>query len=373
MSANWENPSIIYIMSKEVNMNTHIYKTMILVGICLIAVLWIGCSGNSDELVQTTITLKADKNTLKANGKDMVTFTVEQEGIDITSDATIHCLTDGQKVINGVFSTVTPGKYMFEASYNGQVSAQVVVTADETEVNASRFVRRICAMELTGTWCAMCPAGLTRLNYLISSSYDGIIYLMAFHINSTSSDPMAIEQSSILSSKFAVSGYPACIVDMRDKMGLSVNYSVMRGLFNESLENYPAHCGVAIQSEYNETISQATVTVKITSERTSEYRLILYAVEDGLKYQQNDGGTYRDYTHHHVVRKLLSTTVDGDRLGQITADKEEIKQYTVKPEDTWNVENLSFFALVADENGYVNNLAVCKAVNGNADYEYVND
>jgi hypothetical protein len=39
----------------------------------------------------------------------------------------------------------------------------------------------------------------------------------------------------------------------------------------------------------------------------------------------------------------------------------------------WNAENLSFYALVTDENGYVNNLAVCKAIDGDADYEYVND
>jgi len=42
-------------------------------------------------------------------------------------------------------------------------------------------------------------------------------------------------------------------------------------------------------------------------------------------------------------------------------------------DDTWKAENLSFYALVMDENGYVNNLAVCEAINGNADYEYVND
>ena len=42
-------------------------------------------------------------------------------------------------------------------------------------------------------------------------------------------------------------------------------------------------------------------------------------------------------------------------------------------EEGWNAENLSFYALVTDENGYVNNLAVCKAIDGDADYEYTND
>ena len=113
--------------------------------------------------------------------------------------------------------------------------------------------------------------------------------------------------------------------------------------------------------------------MRVTSEKTSDYRLIVYAVENGLKYEQNDGGNYRDYTHNHVVRKLLSVSVDGDKLGQIPEDKEVTQEYAVTLDNTWKAENLSFYALVTDENGYVNNLAVCEAINGNADYEYVND
>lgn len=351
-------------------MHTKICKIVFLVCICLSGLLWIACSGNADDVEQQELVLNVDKNSLKADGKESVTFTVQQAGVDVTSDAAIRCVTNGKTLSGTTFSTVEPGKYIFEASCAGQVSGQLTVTANKVSINTSKFVRRICAMEFTGTWCAMCPAGLTRLTYLINSSYEGIIYMMAFHVNGSSSDPMVIAQSSVLSNKFGLSAYPSCVVDMRGKMGLSENYSVLRSVFNESLDNYPAHCGVAIQSQYN---GQAAVTVKVTSEKDSEYRLILYAVEDGLKYQQNDGGIYRDYTHNHVVRKLLSATVDGDKLGQIAAGEEISRDYTVIMDEGWNTENLSFYALVTDENGYVNNLAVCKAIDGDADYEYVND
>lgn len=296
-----------------------------------------------------------------------------QAGVDVTADATIRSIMDSQTLDGNTFSTSKAGTYAFEASYGKYVSKLITVVAKSISVAPSRFVRRICAMEFTGTWCAMCPAGMTRLNYLISSDYEGIVYLMSFHVNGTSADPMAIEQSSILSKKFAISGYPSCVVDMRKEMGLSENYTVMRTIFNESLEKYVSHCGVAISSLYNEAGSEAKVTVRVTSEKTSDYRLIVYAVENGLKYEQNDGGNYRDYTHNHVVRKLLSVSVDGDKLGQIPEDKEVTQEYAVTLDNTWKAENLSFYALVTDENGYVNNLAVCEAINGNADYEYVND
>lgn len=354
-------------------MYINIYKITLLVCICGIGIFWISCSGNSDESEQTEVILSVSKNTLIADGKDAITFTVMQAGVDVTADATIRSIMDSQTLDGNTFSTSKAGTYAFEASYGKYVSKLITVVAKSTSVAPSRFVRRICAMEFTGTWCAMCPAGMTRLNYLISSDYEGIVYLMSFHVNGTSADPMAIEQSSILSKKFAISGYPSCVVDMRKEMGLSENYTVMRTIFNESLEKYVSHCGVAISSLYNEAGSEAKVTVRVTSEKTSDYRLIVYAVENGLKYEQNDGGNYRDYTHNHVVRKLLSVSVDGDKLGQIPEDKEITQEYAVTLDNTWKAENLSFFALVTDENGYVNNLAVCEAINGNADYEYVND
>lgn len=354
-------------------MYINIYKITLLVCICGIGLFWISCSGNSDESEQTEVILSVSKNTLIADGKDAITFTVMQAGVDVTAGATIRSIMDSQTLDGNTFSTSKAGTYAFEASYGKYVSKLITVVAKSTSVAPSRFVRRICAMEFTGTWCAMCPAGMTRLNYLISSDYEGIVYLMSFHVNGTSADPMAIEQSSILSKKFAISGYPSCVVDMRKEMGLSENYTVMRTIFNESLEKYVSHCGVAISSLYNEAGSEAKVTVRVTSEKTSDYRLIVYAVENGLKYEQNDGGNYRDYTHNHVVRKLLSVSVDGDKLGQIPEDKEVTQEYAVTLDNTWKAENLSFFALVTDENGYVNNLAVCEAINGNADYEYVND
>ena len=315
-------------------MYINVYKILLLVCMCGIGIFWISCSGNSDDSEETEVLLNVSKNTLIADGKDVITFTVTHAGVDITADAVIRSVMDGQILDGSTFSTSKVGMYAFEASYG------------------------------------KCPAGMTRLNYLISSSYEGIVYMMAFHVNGSPADPMVIDQSSILSNKFGLSAYPSCVVDMRGKMGLSENYDVMRSVFNESLDNYPAHCGVGIQSQYD---GQATVTVKVKSEKDAEYRLILYAVEDGLKYQQNDGGIYRDYTHNHVVRKLLSASVDGDKLGQIAAGMEKGIEYTVIMDEGWKAENISFYALVTDKNGYVNNLAVCKAINGDTDYEYVND
>ena len=174
-------------------MYINVYKILLLVCMCGIGIFWISCSGNSDDSEETEVLLNVSKNTLIADGKDVITFTVTHAGVDITADAVIRSVMDGQILDGSTFSTSKVGMYAFEASYGKYVSKLITVIAREAPGTPSKFVRRICAMEFTGTWCAMCPAGMTRLNYLISSSYEGIVYMMAFHVNGSPADPMVID------------------------------------------------------------------------------------------------------------------------------------------------------------------------------------
>ena len=156
----------------------NVYKIILLVCICCVGIFWISCSGNSDDSEQTEVILSVNKNALTADGKDVITFTVMHAGMDVTADAIIRSVMDGQTLDGSTFSTSKAGTYAFEASYGNYVSKLVTVVASATPGEPSKFVRRVCAMEFTGTWCAMCPAGMTRLNYLINSSYEGVVYLM---------------------------------------------------------------------------------------------------------------------------------------------------------------------------------------------------
>lgn len=136
----------------------NVYKIILLVCMCCVGIFWISCSGNSDDSEQTEVILSVDKNTLTADGKDIITFTVMHAGIDVTADAIIRSVMDGQTLDGNTFSTSKAGTYAFEASYGKYVSKLITVVAKSTSGTVSNFVRRICAMEFTGTWCAMCPA-----------------------------------------------------------------------------------------------------------------------------------------------------------------------------------------------------------------------
>ena len=67
----------------------NVYKIILLVCICCVGTFWISCSGNSDDSEQTEVILSVNKNTLIADGKDVITFTVMHAGIDVTADAII--------------------------------------------------------------------------------------------------------------------------------------------------------------------------------------------------------------------------------------------------------------------------------------------
>ena len=78
---------------------------------------------------EKAITLTASATTIKADGSDSVTFSVEQEGNDITAEAKLFA--NGEALSGNTFTTTEAGTYTFYAEYNGTKSNEVSVTATE--------------------------------------------------------------------------------------------------------------------------------------------------------------------------------------------------------------------------------------------------
>ena len=78
-----------------------------------------------------TILLSTDKTKIKANGTDVVKFTVTADNEDITNEAIIY-IKEGEDVIpleNNTFSTLKEGEYEFFAQYQKQTSGNVSIEA----------------------------------------------------------------------------------------------------------------------------------------------------------------------------------------------------------------------------------------------------
>ncbi|MBO7192155.1 MAG: Omp28-related outer membrane protein [Bacteroidales bacterium] len=319
--------------------------------------------------------LVADKTNLPAGGNDPVRFRVTYGGADVTASSLIICTSapgsDGKpETVGTEFIVKDPGSYEFVAWYQGMTSEPVAVTVAAETVQEGRFQRHVCVMEFTGTWCAQCPDGATVLNYLISKTYKGKAFAMAFH--NGDKDPFALPVEQDLFKMFGWSGYPAYVVDMRDT-GL-LNEGGCDTAIEKSLAE-PAHCGVAVSSVYDAEAGIATVDAKVFAERGMAYRVAAYVIEDKIKGEQmqSTGTVKKDYTHRHVVRKMLSADVRGDSLGQVKAGTETSKSFTFEVDSSWNMDNLTVAVLAIDKDGRVNNMAVCDVNGGTMDYEYVNN
>lgn len=334
-------------------------------GICsclVLASLFAGCSGNIDvNEEKETLYLSADVEEIIADGKTAVTFTVLYGTEDVTSQASVKCVSGNAEVSGNSFVADAIGTYVFRAFYDDVVSEDVEVVAK------SRFQRRVCVMEFTGTWCAQCPAGATTLNFLISRTYKDQAFALAFH----NDDPFALPVETELHTMFGCGSYPAYVTDMRDA-GL-LNDGGCSESIEKSLYESETHCSVSVSCSYDRSSGKVNVTSGIFSEKDASYRLAAYVIEDKVKGEQAqaDGTVDKDYVHRHVVRQMLSASVKGDDMGRIAAGSEKTSSYSFAADKGWNIDNVSVAVLAVDEEGHVNNMAICSADGGNMEYGYI--
>lgn len=333
----------------------------------VLAAMTAACSGKTDPTdTDLPLVLTADRTEVVADGSADVVFTVKHGTTDVSSEAVISCKTEGINIKGNIFSPVNEGIYSFTASYEGKTSNEVKITVTVPE--ASRFARHVCVMEFTGTWCSRCPSGAIAINYLVEEAYKGKAFAMAFH----NDDIYQIPQEQELFKKFQFGAYPGFVVDMRDAgcvLDGGCSLSIEKSLY-ESI----THCGVALECKATENADGSTTITadaKIFSEKSMNYRLAAYIIEDKVKGEQLQGDNQMDYdyTHRHIVRKMLSSSIVGDDMGNIAGGKESGKSYRFEVDKTWNIENLSVAVLALNEEGHVNNMAICSCLDGKMDYE----
>lgn len=330
----------------------------------MMAVITVACSGNIDDSGEIEeLTLYADVEEIIADGTTAVNFTVMYGDEDVTSEASVKCVSGNADVAGTSFTSEAIGAYVFRAFYDDVVSQN-----DVTVVAKTRFQRRVCVMEFTGTWCPQCPQGATTLNFLTTRSYKDKAYVLAFH----NDDAYEIPASRELDAKFGLQkSYPAFVTDMRDA-GL-VNDGGCGDTIEESLYESVTHCAVSVSCSYNQASGNVDVEAELFSETDAVYSLAAYVIEDKVvgEQAQPDNSVDNEYTHRHVVRAMLSSSVMGDELGTVAAGCEKTAGWSFKKEDGWNVSNLSVAVLAIDEDGQVNNMAVCMAGGGRMEYGYI--
>lgn len=355
------------------------------------ALLAVSCSGTVDESVKPV--LSADNVEIELAEDACINFTVTYNGVDVTSDSEIST-TNGAISLDetAVFAPDAAGEYEFVASYDGVLSDPLSVTVLEkesenngtTEVPVeSKYVKNVFVAEFTGAWCINCPDGFIKLMGVLSRpamrEYKDHVHIAAFHSAEGGTDDMEISDTDAVRALFGRLDFPSYATDLRDSGLLNIDgISGFRQSIETSFNDYPAHCAAAVSSVLNADGTKAEVTVKVASELTAEYRVVVLVIQNKIQgfqkttdYPEGDN----NYYHNHVVRDVVTSyvkTFTGEKLtddGIIEAGKEASKTWTVNVNPEWVLENTEIYALVLDEAGHVNNMNLCPFDGGDSGFE----
>ena len=350
-----------------------IYSTILPIVMILCLAMLSSCSGNSDETENGgtddgILRITADKTAIQADGVEKVTFTVKLGTKDVSEESTMNLILvkeSGEENLDyGVraFSTSVPGTYVFKARYyegKAMVSENEVTVQVAPVSGGTSYYHKLLGMQFTSIGCQACPALSTTLK-AIQTEQPGRLAIASFHMDfGGMTDPM----STAATNNYRTKG---------TKEMISIKSQIEEELQKE-LSNYPASCGVAVESVYNASDRTVKITAKLTSNVTNTYRCLIYLVEDGIKYFQTNGAN--DYTHNNVVRAVVSTSLNGDRFnGEVNAGVESTMQRSYQLEPGWNVDNMrvivSMLTTLDGGKTYTcNNVNECK-LGESADYLY---
>lgn len=353
----------------------------------LAAVALLSCRGQEDDTALPVLSVNDSEIDLAV--ETQAVFTVTLNGRDVTEASSVYSTTSSLELQGNVFTPDKTGIHTFVAEYDGAQSNSVQVNViDSTPADVeSKYDRHVCVIEFTGGWCINCPEGYDKMKAILAhpqlADYKDNIHVCAFHSDAEGRDDLAVAVTQdvfrLCSSLCPGLAYPSFATDLRVAGVLTdAGPSDFRPSIEAAFTEHLPHCGVAVTSVTDADKTSAEVTVKVASELTSGYRVVVLVVQDKIKGWQKTT-TYPDgiddYSHRHVVRNVVTTyagTFTGEKLttdGRIAAGEEASKTWTVDVAQEWVLENTYIYALVLDSEGFVNNMNVCALDGGDSGYD----
>lgn len=347
-------------------------------------------SGMASDNVKVTalgdITLTPDKADIEADGTDAVTFTVTQDGADVTAECELYLIgSNGEEILQEgmTFSTTKSGKHSLFVKKGTSLSQTIQITAwfcqDDDPLNTNFYERAVLG-EFTGTWCGFCPMIKATVRQLEEEGWDkGIV--AEIHYN----DMLEIDAYPYIYAYFVGSGYPTVIYNFDKKTytanygNLSTNKSYMKTYTDNAINAYP--CSVGIAANFRPTSgNELKIDAFFKFSEGGEYKLAAWLVEDNIfatqsNYAPQVVSSEIANNHMHVLRAVNN---DSDPLGElVTVNGSEMveKTFTFNISDLLKGEpencHIIVFANKLESNGnYITNNAIDCYYNNSVGLEY---
>ena len=362
--------------------------------LCAAAVAFVGCSKTTEptpDVPETSgkLVLKADKTAVSLG--ETVTFTVEQEGVDVTSVSTIYDA--DMNIVNGTFTPIESGSFSFFATKGAESSNQVVITVlasmpplpEDPEPANTKFNHRIIIIDHTGVNCGYCPGMVDKLRSFAKTEWHSHYNEVTCHAGSMAGgDPGNSAAANALNAfqSNMIEGYPNLVLNFYaasiGNYGESTWMRYMDEAFKQLVKKDGADAGIALSVTGDQTNVYCAAQIK--SAKTQEYKVAAWLLESQI-YSPNQSGATKDYhkIYDFALRNIAPSydrnNVQGESVGVIEAGQTLDCAYELPIISTkWAYENMDVLVIVSakDSNGRweLVNSALCHIGESKA-YEYV--
>lgn len=310
------------------------------------------------QTLSVSMSSKVSQTTLAVDGNVSFETSVSADWLEVLSVTASDpvALSDGQTLSDSLRYIVA-----FQASENttdaertavitlssetGDVEVSVIQSAP-LQVDWSRdFFRASAFLRFTATWCYKCPFMAEAVS-AVSEAMPGRVISVNMH-SSTSEGGLGYWKVGDYEELYGLVGYPMGVVNnmtvVQNKLNVEVLAEYITEVITEMTESYPAHTGISAYSQLDEDEGKVRVDVSVAAGEEDDYRIIVFLLESGIIYEQeNDGITVFDYEHNSVVRAVLTDDIFGDPLPSSGA--QEVIEYTIEgdiPRSVLDPANLS--------------------------------
>lgn len=182
-------------------------------------------------------------------------------------------------------------------------------------------------LDFTATWCVNCPRMATAIEEA-SRERPGKIFPVSIHFR----DDFSYAAGEALAKDYGVSAYPSVVVNLDPATLITAtSKDLILAKLDATASGRKAPCTLT------GSVSGSFLTLSVTAAEAGSYRLGALLLEDGLIAPQT-GGT-DDYVHDNILRAILSASVAGDDLGDLSAGASENKTYSLEitPGSTYHI------------------------------------
>lgn len=356
--------------------------TKFLALMCAATLAFVGCegSGNDGPQASGSAVLTVDKSV--ATMGDTITFTVTNEGVDVTAESKIYNK-DGYQEITNPFVVEADGLYEFYAVYGTSITKTIKVSVapsipelpeDDDPTNTS-FNHRVLLVDHTGTKCGYCPLMMEALREVAApEGYHDKFYEAMSHTYNND-DPSWSRSAEVVTAHYGalVSGYPSLTFNFYHPASASYYATDIKSQIDALWKADGADAGVMAATTGGNTV--VAVAAEVKAKVTGDYRITAWLLEDDIYAPQSGTSDESFYTHNNSIRHIASSDpITGFDLGTIEAGATAYKEMALEIQSAkWNKEKLKVLVIVTARNSSnryeIVAMNICP-INGSVKYDY---